>query len=171
MSQWKVILATLFIFGSGVFAGSLLLNAPVPVKLREKHPEKPEAKRTMPWEGPARAESLKRLEKDLNLTAEQREKVGAILAEGHKRSRAIAEPLFAKMQEEGKKVREQIRAELTPEQVKKFDSSPMRSRGPFPSRGDTNASNFFKKFPKEKRPGPPGGTPPPDKSKPVSGPD
>ncbi len=150
MSQWKVILATLFIFGSGVFAGSLLLKAPIPVKPSEKS----EPKRPMPWEGPARAESINRLEKDLGLKPEQREKISVILTEGHKRSRAIAEPLFTKMREEGEKVRDQIRAELTPEQVKKFDAPPQRGRGPFPSRGGTNTTNFFKKFPKEKRPGP-----------------
>ncbi len=148
MSQWKVIFATLFIFGSGVFAGSLLLKAPTPLKRSEKS----EPKRPMPWEGPVRTESITRLEKDLVLNSEQRQKVGAILAESYKRSRAMAEPLFTKMREEGEKVNEQIRAELTPDQVKKFDALPQRWRAAFPSRGGTNTTNFFKKFPKEKRP-------------------
>lgn len=149
MLQWKVIFATLLIFGSGVFAGSLLIKSPRLAKPNEKS----EPKRPMPWEGPARAESLKRLEKDLKLTPEQSEKIGAILAEGHKRSRSVAEPLLAKMREDGQKVREQIRAELTPHQVKRFDVlPPARGSRDFPSRGGTNATNFFKKFPKEKRP-------------------
>lgn len=159
MSQWKVILATLFIFGSGVFAGSLLLKAPVPLPVPAKPLEKVEPKRPMPWEGSARTESLQRMERDLKLTSEQRDKIGAILAESHKRSRTIAEPLFAKMREEGQKARDQIRAELTPEQVTRFDSPPSRGpgigRGPFPSRGGSNDTNFSKKFSKDKRPSPP----------------
>ncbi len=159
MSQWKVIFATLVIFASGVFAGSLLLKAPVLLSVPTKPPEKVGPKRSMPWEGPARAESLQRMEKDLKLTSEQRDKIGAILAESHKRSRTIAEPLFAKMREEGQKAHDQIRAELTPEQAKRFDSTSLRGsgtgRGPFPSRGGSNDTNFSKKFPKDKRPVPP----------------
>jgi Spy/CpxP family protein refolding chaperone len=169
MAQWKVILATLLIFGSGLFAGNLLHKAPRTVK----PPEKPGQKRALPWEWAARAESLQRMEQDLKLTPAQREKIGTILADGHKRSRAIAEPLFTKMREEGQKVRDQIRAELTPEQVKRFDTPPRGpgiNRGLFPPRGSTNDTNFFKKFPKEKRPDQPGPISPPGDVRPEPSP-
>jgi Spy/CpxP family protein refolding chaperone len=95
-----------------------------------------------------RAEFLKRIDKQLDLSADQHEQIAHIL----KASQARTQPLWAQiepqMREELKRVREEIRLVLTPDQRKKWaeltkkkpDSSPGAPRRPFQSTSsETNA--------------------------------
>ncbi len=86
-------------------------------------------------------ERLQKMAEHLGLTAEQKEKVGAILKEQMEQGRAIREDESLtreqrreKMQAFGKATREKIRAMLTPEQQAKFDAMP--KRGPGGPRGE-----------------------------------
>lgn len=148
MNTWKVILATLVIFGSGVVTGGLLVTHTERAKQRQlwmlNRTEKPRVNRpevrvAMPNPGminppegnsapsnpvlPAvlRLDLLQRIERQINLTAGQREKIEEILREGQEQSRQIMEPVQAELQKQMRSTRERIRAVLTEEQQARFD--------------------------------------------------
>jgi hypothetical protein len=72
------------------------------------------------------------MQRELYLSAEQREKVEKTLRESHERTRKLWESIAPQAQAEQKRVREEIRGILTPDQQAKFDGSfKMRSVGRF----------------------------------------
>jgi hypothetical protein len=128
VNSWKIILATVVIFGCGVVTGGLLVNY-----VERAHPEI-----RRPFAGPrhdrpgsqelqlARPQILnqqfvEQLDATLNLTPEQREKIGNIIADGQERNRdlwKLVSPQFRGVMQD---VRQRIRAVLTPEQRKQFE--------------------------------------------------
>jgi Spy/CpxP family protein refolding chaperone len=144
VSFWKPILAAVVIFAAGVVTGGLTLD------LRQGGPsdaalaDDPGSAGTPPqgWsrgpregslrEGPPREglgmgrerhleELCKRMEKDLGLDRDQREQVEVVIRETHERVRALVEGMRPKTQAEFRKMEEEIKALLTPEQAAKFD--------------------------------------------------
>jgi P pilus assembly/Cpx signaling pathway, periplasmic inhibitor/zinc-resistance associated protein len=119
VNTWKVIFATVVIFGAGVVTGGLL------VKYSVQTPPRPHGQANRAVQpisaGGIRIEFLRRAERDLNLTAEQREQVDKILAASQERSKKIMEPVQPKIREELQETREQFRAVLNPEQKMRFD--------------------------------------------------
>lgn len=120
MSPWKVILATLVIFCSGLITGGIF------VKKINKYPGRPlrSTNQTTSSSSPLslqRAEFMRRLEKQIELKEEQRVKIARIIKESQERTKPMMEKIGPELREEFKKVREQIRAELTPEQKKQFE--------------------------------------------------
>ena len=126
MNNWKVILATVVIFGAGVLTGGLLVNHVQPVR-----PKPPHNKPTAPPEGrPASSNStghasenprprppeilskqfLQRLNEELRLSAEQHEAIQKIIAERQNQMRRVVQD-----------ARLEIREALTPEQQKQFE--------------------------------------------------
>lgn len=85
--------------------------------------------------GPMRGVLVERLARDLELTAEQRTKIDAILAEGRARLETLQRDARQRFDEEGRGLRAQIRDVLTPEQQRKFDEQTAFGRGPFGRRG------------------------------------
>jgi Spy/CpxP family protein refolding chaperone len=70
--------------------------------------------------------------RELYLTPEQRERIEKTLRESHDRTRKLWETIAPQAQAEQKRVRDEIRDILTPEQQAKFDESPkMRAPGRF----------------------------------------
>ena len=61
------------------------------------------------------------MERELKLTAEQREPIDKILKEGQERMKKLMETVEPRRREELKKTIEEFRAVLTPEQQKRFD--------------------------------------------------
>ena len=120
MKAWKVILATVLIFGAGVITGGLIvgrLNHGPGLGLR---PMRPAA--VWPQPGPGfRLEFLRRAQRELELSAGQREKVEEILAESAARSRILMEPVAADLRGELDRARAQFRKVLTPQQCERFD--------------------------------------------------
>jgi len=172
MNSWKVILATVVIFGAGVLTGGLLVNyvdraqgpnarflswrgsphtptdnhePPHPGEL--SRPRSPEI-----W----RKDFIEHLDQALKLTPEQHATISKIIAEGQEQNREIWTNVAPKMREEMEQVHQRIRAELTPEQQKKFEAmikqfaphGPPRNRPPAAPPPATNNV-----------PPPPGGTP------------
>ena len=157
MKIWKVILATLAIFTAGVFTGALVtgVNLRGPFRshhnfLREPfgkfHPpavtntpaitNRDTDKLGMPFMSrpPGRGqgrEFLERLDRDLNLTPDQHQKLEKILNESQKRSKEIWEKISPELREEMKTSREKMRAVLTPEQIARFDEL-MKPKQPKP---------------------------------------
>ena len=74
--------------------------------------------------------SRHRLQKQLDLTPEQHERIGHILRDSNQRTKPYWDPVAAKMKEEVRAVTEKIRGELTPEQSVKFDLEIKASRAP-----------------------------------------
>lgn len=120
MNTWKVIFATVVIFGAGVVTGAFVVKYSV-----AQNPPRPRAQYNRPIQtisaGGIRIEFLRRVERDLNLTPEQREQVDKILAASQERSKKIMEPVTPKIRGELQQTREQFRGILNPEQKIRFD--------------------------------------------------
>lgn len=117
MNAWKVILATVVIFGAGVLTGGLLVNYVV----REHEPKNehlPPPRSPEIW----RKDFIGHLDRALRLTPEQHEAISRIIAEGQERNREIWTNVAPKLREEMEQVHQRIRAELTPEQQQKFEA-------------------------------------------------
>lgn len=143
VSPWKVILATLVIFIAGLVTGAvgvhrLLKQARPPSRTEAMHP-------WMLRDG-FRAE----LDRRLQLTPEQSERIERITREGQERVREISSLVTPEIQAELKAVREEIRDALTAEQRTKFEEM-LRNRRPRPTDierpsrrpGDRPARNEF----------------------------
>ena len=123
MNSWKVILATLVIFGAGVVTGGLLVNYAVHTNLAPA-PAQPESRgacsRTNPWLQRAR-ELLRRMDRELNLTSEQHQRIEKLIAESAERTRKLWKPIAPQMGKEMQRLHRDIREELTPEQRRQFE--------------------------------------------------
>lgn len=110
MNSWKIILATVVIFGTGVLTGGLLVGHVV-------HEHRPAPRQRSPemW----RKEFIGHLDRALKLTPEQHAAISRIVAAGQKRNWEI-------WREEMARVHQRIRAQLTPAQQKKFDEMEKR---------------------------------------------
>lgn len=135
MNNWKVIptivIATVLIFGAGVFTGGMLVNyvkqsRPKAVKKIAVATPQTNAVVALPTNAPnikqpkppeiLSKDFLQRLDKDLRLTAAQREAVQKIINEGQDQMRKALQM-----------ARLEIREVLTPEQLKQFDEMMKRS--------------------------------------------
>jgi hypothetical protein len=133
---WKVILATVVIFGAGVFTGGLLVNyvdhshhgnghrppagadARAPENRDQPHPQDIPPPRLAERMG---RQFVQQLNDTLRLTPEQRGKIEKIIAEGQERNHEIWTNVAPKMRAVMQEVNQQIRAELTAEQLKPFE--------------------------------------------------
>jgi hypothetical protein len=134
VSPWKVILATVIIFATGVITGGVLVykvqrperqQARPPLFPRPQGPP-PELMPT-PWF--ARREFLDRINHQLNLSREQYDRVAKILQDSQERTRRIVGRVGPEIQEELRHVRREIRSELTPEQAQRFEELQHQLRG------------------------------------------
>ena len=116
MSQWKVILATLIIFCSGVITGGLLVRNTQP----QKNPKGQKGSAPGGW-ALQRTEFHKRIEKELDLKPEQKTKIEQVFKNSQERMKPFWEKISPQLHEEVTRVQNEIRTELTPEQEKKFD--------------------------------------------------
>jgi Spy/CpxP family protein refolding chaperone len=114
VNTWKVILATLVIFVAGVITGGLLVAHSE--HLRPRRPLHPtNAHPTQPMSaGGVKLDFLRRIQRELDLTAEQQARVDQIISQGQERARGL-------MRDEVQKTKEEFREALTPEQRTRFD--------------------------------------------------
>ena len=136
MSAWKVILATMVIFGCGVVTGALLMKTELPSAVAPAEPaQHPPASTNQPppLAQIQRPEFLRRMQKQLELTASQRDEIAKIMKASQERNRPLWDRIAPQMREEVKRVREEIRQVLTPDQQQKFDqmlkSRPRKTEG------------------------------------------
>jgi Spy/CpxP family protein refolding chaperone len=123
VNNWKVILATMVIFGTGVVTGGLLVRHGD--HRQERRPQRAGAGVHPAQAGPAgvmRIEFLRRMERELDLTPAQREPVDLILKNGQERMKKLMDTVEPRRREEFKKTVEEFRAVLTPEQRQRFDA-------------------------------------------------
>ncbi len=125
MNNWKVIFATVIIFGAGVITGGLLVNYVQPSHPRAPHksaaPAEVRTPATTPVGHPLEAAKLRppeilskqflqRLDDGLHLAPEQHEAIQKLINEGQNLMRKVIQDS-----------RLEIRELLTPEQRKSFD--------------------------------------------------
>ncbi len=120
MNTWKVILATLVIFIAGLVTGAVLVRQ-TPALRRAVRPSAPRTGTALGSPGVMRLELLRRLQRELELTPEQKERIDKILKEGQEDSRRIMEPVMPELKARFQRTKEQFREVLTPEQRLKFD--------------------------------------------------
>ena len=142
MNPWKVILATMVIFGCGLVSGVLLIktasqnvhpsvvvpevSAP-PVfstNLASLAPTNPAVvtRTNVVW-APFQAQRmalLRQMVNRLHLDPDQRERIGQIIKESQERNKELWQEIAPQMREEFKRVTEDIRKELSPQQERKF---------------------------------------------------
>jgi hypothetical protein len=140
VNSWNVILATIVIFGAGVITGGLLVNhVEHPVGIH--HPGPPgatihtQSNETNDMPGPLRAQILNKqfvgqLNDELQLSKEQREQIGKIIAEGQQSTRDLWKLVGPQFQLIGRNTRMEIRQVLSPEQRKKFEALMKEQRHP-----------------------------------------
>jgi hypothetical protein len=130
VNSWKVILATLVIFGAGVVTGGLLVTyavrtnvstSPTPSVAAANPKQRPPQMPAMtPWQLRNR-ELVRRMDRDLDLSPEQHGRIEKIIADSQERTKALWKPIAPQMNRELQQVHAQIRDELNPDQQKKFD--------------------------------------------------
>jgi hypothetical protein len=126
VNTWKVIFATLVIFGAGIVTGALVVNfshhfnqpvavAPATTNAVASRTEVAVQQQT---------DLLHRMDRQLGLTAEQHKKLEKVLKESQRRTKVIRDQISPHLREEVDRVRREFMAELTPEQQKKFEILP-----------------------------------------------
>jgi len=122
VNTWRVILAALVIFGTGIVTGGLVVEQSA--RLRTP-PSRPGPVAVRPAQstsaGGMRLEFLRHIERDLNLTADQRERIGKLISESQERTRKLMEPVAPQLRQEMVHTKEAFRAVLTPQQAARFD--------------------------------------------------
>jgi gas vesicle protein len=121
VSPWKVILATMVIFACGVMTGAMVARtaatkgapAPASAVVPQRMPPGPVLQMQ-------RVDFLKRMDKQLDLSPEEHEQIAKILKASQERTEPLWDQIAPQMKDEVKKVREEIRGALTPEQRIKF---------------------------------------------------
>lgn len=121
VNTWKVVLATVVIFAAGVLTGGL--TARLQHRAADNLPPRPEA-----WMLP-RLEFLRRAQRELDLTDDQRRRIEAIFRESHERMRPVWQQAMPEMRAELARVRDQMREVLTPRQRDQFERL-LQERGP-----------------------------------------
>lgn len=118
MNPWKVILATMVIFGTGVLTGALVVR--YTVNFTNTPPQRfGFAGQGSP--GGMRLEFLRRIQRDLDLTAEQQDQVDKVLKQSQERTRKIMEPVVPQLHGELQRAKAEFREVLTPAQQTRFD--------------------------------------------------
>jgi hypothetical protein len=136
VNSWKVILATVVIFGAGVVTGGLLVNYVDRSHHGNPHraqtnadahpPENHDPLRPQDLPPPRLAERIgkqfvQQLNDTLQLSPEQHDKIVKIVAAGQEQNREIWTNAAPKMRAVMQEVNRQIRAELNPGQQKQFE--------------------------------------------------
>ena len=110
------------IFGTGVVTGGLLVRYAAPAWVRRPEHVNNVVRPAQPTPaGTMRIEFLRRMERELDFTPEQREPIDKILKEGQERTKKLMETVEPRRREEFKRTMEEFRAVLTPEQRKRLD--------------------------------------------------
>ena len=137
MKIWKVIFATLVIFAAGALAGGMFVRSITPP--------------ATPATGPTMANAPQqffqaRLKKELQLTADQTNRLDKVFVESNARRKTIISLIDPELKKERQEVHDEIRAILTAEQREKFEQllkqpPPHRPVGRGRPRSGTNMTN------------------------------
>lgn len=124
MNPWKVILATMVIYACGVITGAVLTGAML--KRARPAPSAVSTRARNPSEAVLQMQRV--LDRQFDLSAGQREEIANILKASQERTKPLWDKIAPEMTDEVKKVHEEIRGVLTPEQWRKFMELMKRKR-------------------------------------------
>jgi uncharacterized membrane protein len=159
VNNWKVIFATVVIFGAGVVTGGLLVNyvnhshnkpaRRAPVAAENHSPATNPPPRLM--ELPKQLHPPEILDKDflakiddvLHLSPGQNTAIKKIIADGQEQNHSIWTNSTAQMRKVMQDSRRQIREQLTPEQQKEFENMLKQFRAPRKAANATNQPALF----------------------------
>ncbi len=115
----------MIIFGAGVVTGGLLVRHTTPVSPVEHAGRNGTNHTYRPFISIApaltRVEFLRRAERDLKLTREQKEQADKIISASQERTRKLLEPVSPQIRDELQQTKDQFRALLNPDQQARFD--------------------------------------------------
>ena len=171
MNTWKVILATIVIWGAGVVTGGLIISySGWPSDGRQRAPRPPGPP---PWMVPGkeivhhgekelqlsfdrlRGDFLLHASHELKLTHEQHERIEKIIRDSQESSRKIWEQVAPQMRKDLVETKEKILAELSPDQRTRFEEllkQQQRPRRPSPPRGNLATTNAAPQAPQPHSP-------------------
>jgi len=112
-------LAALVLFGAGMVFGAVASRVGARMNARREEARRGEVP-PMVW---SRTELLRRAQRDLDLNPDQRRRIEDHLKTGQEALRALWAPVAPGAKAEMERLRERIRAELTPEQQTRFDAA------------------------------------------------
>jgi hypothetical protein len=136
-NTWKIIFATAVIFAAGAVTGGLLVN--FTLGGRGPRAERMQMQRAMNWQPGAgemvrrgtneirpmleqqRMDFVLRVQRELRLNPQQRERIEAIVRDSQERTKEFWERNQPDLRRMVQEAREKIRAELTPEQRTRFE--------------------------------------------------
>lgn len=162
MNPWKLILATVVIFGAGVVVGGMLVFYTHPRSRPAHHPmtviattNRPPATHPIDLTSVHQPELLspsfvQKLDDALQLTPAQREAIQKIIAAGQEQNHCLWTNCTAQMRQVAQTVRQQIREQLNPDQKKEFEKL-LKQGHPAPKHG-SGGTNSIPVFPATNRP-------------------
>ena len=124
--RWQALLAVLVIFGAGIATGSVLTRVFTPAATKV---ETPLPGPSVPFGSVRGRDYVERLDREVNLTEEQRARIEEIIAGSQARLREVWEPVAPVAREEFRRTRAEISELLTPEQREKLEQSRKERRG------------------------------------------
>jgi hypothetical protein len=155
VNAWKVILATLVIFITGIITGAVAAKQLWPAKVAPII--KPPAPESANWLI-QRPEFLFYMSRTLDLKPDQRQRIETIMKDSQDRLQPLRQLIEPLTREEFNRVKDEIRKELTPEQQKKFEDMlkrrPRKPDGP-PSRDQHRPGDSRERPFPGRPPGPP----------------
>jgi Spy/CpxP family protein refolding chaperone len=137
VNSWKAILAALVIFGAGLVTGAAWVKlsgdakppvAFAPPKISGNASTNGVARKPLSLEHLKKVQLMGSVQKELDLTPEQRERIEKVIGEGQDRIRDLWDRVAPEIDDELKDVRKKLCAELTPEQNKRFDELMKQSK-------------------------------------------
>jgi hypothetical protein len=141
---WKVILATVVIFACGVLTGAMVFKVSRPTAFVPPNPPvltvNPKNPAPPGWQL-QRLQFFKRMQKQLNLAPEQQEQIDKIMRESQERVKPLWDQIGPQMDEELKRVRQEVTEVLNPEQQKKMNELMHRGRKPESGPGNPRSSH------------------------------
>ena len=144
MNTWKAILAAIVIFGAGLVTGNVLNRMtrklrkhplPAPAPVRAARP----SQQVIPLDQLRKVELMGRVQKDLDLTPEQRACIEKIISDAQDRIRDLWEQVAPDIHDEYEDVQKKLCEELTPDQKKRFDELMKQQQQHKPKPAATNA--------------------------------
>lgn len=147
-NTWKIVLATIVIFAAGAVTGGLLVNYTRGGRGQRADRAQTQSQRSMSWQ-PGVGEIIKRgtneirplieqqrmdfvlrVQRELRLDPQQRERIEHIVREEQERTREFWEKNQPELRRMVQEAKEKIRAELTPEQRTRSEELVKQQRGP-----------------------------------------
>jgi Spy/CpxP family protein refolding chaperone len=123
VNTWKAILAALVIFGAGFVTGNVLNRVSEQSKAVTSTPPRNTAhpQQTLPLEQLRRLELMGRVQKDLDLTPDQRARIEKVIGDGQERIRDLWDQVAPDIHDEYEDVKKKFCDVLTPDQKKRFE--------------------------------------------------